>query len=97
MQDFAATAMYEVSPSVGYSTESAGAYEPDFDASTLAQDVRPPWSDFAENVNFTAGDIQDWNLDQLYSFEDIQGADPLLANRRFIQEYDERGNNFAGF
>ncbi|TVY81438.1 Transcriptional activator protein DAL81 [Lachnellula suecica] len=98
IQDFAATGINEVSPSVGYSaTESGGFYEPDFEGSTLAQDIRPPWSDYAENVNFTAGDIQDWNLDQLYNFESAQGVDPLLASRRFIQEYDERGNNFAGF
>jgi len=97
MSDPTATGMNQVSPSTGYSTESVGVYEADFDASILAQDIRPTWSDFAENVNFTAGDIQDWNLDQLYNFEDVQGVDPLLANRRFIQEYDERGNNFGGF
>ncbi|TVY29666.1 Transcriptional activator protein [Lachnellula hyalina] len=97
ISDPTATGMNQVSPSTGYSTESVGVYEADFDASILAQDIRPTWSDFAENVNFTAGDIQDWNLDQLYNFEDVQGVDPLLANRRFIQEYDERGNNFGGF
>lgn len=95
--DFGMAAMNEVSPSVGYSTESAGVYEPDFDTSGLTQDIRPAWSSFANNVNLTAGDIQDWNLNQLYDFDTIQGLDPIYTNRRFIQEYDERGNNFAGF
>ncbi|TVY17500.1 Heterokaryon incompatibility protein 6, OR allele [Lachnellula arida] len=46
-------------PSAGHSTESAGVCEADFNTSILAQDIRPTWSDFAENVNFTAGDIED--------------------------------------
>lgn len=96
-QDLAVAGMNEVSPSAGYSTESAGVYEAEFETSTLAQHIRPSWSDFGENLNFNAGDIQDWNLDQLYNFENVDEIDPLLANRRFIQEYDERGNNFAGF
>lgn len=97
MQGFAVTGMNEVSPSVGYSTESAGVYEADFEGSTLTEDIRPVWSDVAGNLNFNPGDIQDWNLDQLYNFETAEGVDPLLANRGFIQEYDERGNHFAGF
>jgi len=88
----------EVSPSIGASTENAYGYEigPETVVSNHT-DTRPNWGDFAGNVNFTPGDIQDWSLDQLYSFENFQVAEDILATRRFIEEYDETGNNFAGF
>jgi Fungal specific transcription factor domain len=90
----------EVSPSIGTSTENAyGGYE--FEQAEVAMgnhnDHRPSWTDFAGNISFTPGDIQDWSLDQLYNFENFQVAEDILATRRFIEEYDESGNNFAGF
>ena len=89
----------EVSPSVGNSTDSAYPYEPDFNGGGLqvTRDTRPTWAGLATSVNFTAGDVQDWSLDQLYNFESFQGVEDALANRPFIEEYDEAGNNFAGF
>jgi hypothetical protein len=63
----------------------------------MSNDTRPTWSGFAGNINLTTGDIQDWSLDQLYNFETFQATEDLLASRRFIEEYDETGNNFAGF
>ncbi|KAE9375089.1 hypothetical protein N431DRAFT_334802 [Stipitochalara longipes BDJ] len=88
----------EVSPSIGTSTETAYGYEISTEAAVSNHiDTRPNWTDFAGNVNFTPGDIQDWSLDQLYNFENFQVAEDILANRRFIEEYDEAGNNFAGF
>lgn len=88
----------EVSPSVGTSTENAYQYEQDIPGPTMMHtDTRPPWSNFANNINFTPGDIQDWSLDQLYNFENFQVAEDIFASRRFIEEYDETGNNFAGF
>jgi len=44
-----------------------------------------------------AGDVQSWSLDQLYNFENVQGIEDILGNRRTVQEYDESGNFFAGF
>ncbi|KAH8687921.1 fungal-specific transcription factor domain-containing protein [Tricladium varicosporioides] len=102
-QDFnsASAGLNEVSPSVGYSTESVGIYDQDPEPGQFGQENNlPPWTDFAENVNFSSGDIQDWGLDQLYNFESVpgmQGAGTVGSSRRFVQEYDERGNNFAGF
>jgi hypothetical protein len=89
----------EVSPSVGNSTENAYPYEIEYTPSgtTLAPDIRPAWSGFAETVNFTPGDVQDWSLDQLYNFENIPGIEDVLGNRRVVQEYDETGNTFDGF
>jgi hypothetical protein len=91
--------MNEVSPSVDYSTESLGAYEQDIESSAnqMAQENLPQWSDFSNHVNFTSGDIQDWGLDQLYNFETIPNINPAIPGRPFVQEYDERGNHFAGF
>jgi hypothetical protein len=91
--------MSEVSPSVGTSTENAYPYESEPVGSGIdtSNDTRPTWSGFPRNINFTSGDIQDWSLDQLYNFETFQATEDLLANRRFIEEYDETGNNFAGF
>jgi hypothetical protein len=90
--------MNEVSPSVGNSTENAYPYEAEFPtAGFLSADSRPPWSGMSDIVNFTAGDIQDWSLDQLYNFQNMQGAEDALRNRRIIEEYDETGNKFAGF
>ena len=87
-----------VSPSIGTSTENAYGYEMGTEATASDHiDSRPVWADFAGNPNFTPGDIQDWSLDQLYNFENFQVAEDILANRRFIEEYDEAGNNFAGF
>jgi hypothetical protein len=85
----------EVSPSIGTSTS----YEVDRTEATVGNhhDPRPNWTDFGTNINFTPGDIQDWSLDQLYNFENFQVAEDILASRRFIEEYDETGNNFAGF
>jgi hypothetical protein len=91
----------EVSPSVinSHSTENAYTYEVDYApmGMTLAPDIRPPWSDFSDNVTFSAGDVQDWSLDQLYNFETMPGVEDILRNRRIVEEYDESGNNFAGF
>jgi hypothetical protein len=89
----------EVSPSVGNSTENTYQYEAEFSGTgfTPGPDTRPPWAGFADTVNFTAGDVQDWSLDRLYNFENIQGIEDILGNRRIVQEYDETGNNFAGF
>lgn len=80
-----------VSPSVGYSTE------PESIGLNLGQESLPLWSDFADSVNFVSGNVQNWSLDQLYNFETIEGSDPIAANPRFVQEYDERRNHFAGF
>jgi len=88
----------EASPSVGTSTENAFQYDQDIVGTAMAPtDTRPAWSGFANNVNFSTGDIQDWSLDQLYNFENFQVAEDIFASRRFIEEYDETGNNFAGF
>lgn len=80
-----------VSPSVGYSTE------PESIGLNLGQENLPLWTDFADSVNFVSGDVQDWSLDQLYNFQTIEGSDPIAANPRFVQEYDERSNHFSGF
>lgn len=102
MQDFGQPyfGSNEVSPSVGNSSaENAYNYEAEFAGTgfTPVPDTRPSWVGFADNVNFTAGDVQDWSLDRLYNFENIQGVEDILGNRRIIEEYDETGNNFAGF
>jgi hypothetical protein len=91
--------MSEVSPSVGTSTDNAYPYESELvgPGMNMSNDTRPTWSGFASNINFASGDIQDWSLDQLYNFETFQATEDLLAGRRFIKEYDETGNNFAGF
>lgn len=89
----------EVSPSVGTSTENAYPYEADYtstgmtpqDSSSSAQ--QPPWSGFES----FSSDVQDWSLDQLYNFENMQSIEAILGNRRVVQEYDESGNRFAGF
>jgi len=85
----------EVSPSI----ETSTSYEVDRTEVTAGnhRDHRPNWTDFGTNINFTPGDIQDWSLEQLYNFENFQVAEDILASRRFIEEYDETGNNFAGF
>lgn len=88
----------ELSPSVGTSTENAFQYDQDISGTAITTaDARPAWSGFANNSNFSPGDIQDWSLDQLYNFENFQAAEDIFASRRFIEEYDETGNNFAGF
>lgn len=89
----------EVSPNISTSTENAYPYEVEYASTnmTLAPDIRPQWSGFSENVNFTAGDIQDWSLDQLYNFDNMPSIEDILGNRRIVEEYDESGNNFAGF
>jgi hypothetical protein len=90
----------EVSPSVGYSTESIGLSEQEIDPSinnVMGQENLPQWTDFANHVNFTSGDIQDWGLDQLYNFETFSDINPAIPGRPFVQEYDERRNHFAGF
>ena len=87
----------EVSPSVGHSTESTYPYDTEFAGTGFTPDNRPSWAGFANPVNFTAGDVQDWSLDQLYNFDDMHGVEDMLGNRRTIQEYDETGNIFAGF
>ena len=76
----------EVSPSVGTSTENAYSYETEY-----AQTGMTGFD------NFTSGDVQDWSLDQLYNFENMQSIEDILGNRRVVQEYDESGNIFAGF
>jgi hypothetical protein len=99
-QEHSKEAMNEVSPSVGYSTESMGPYEQEMDAAVnqpIGQDNLPQWTDFANHVNFTSGDIQDWGLDQLYNFQTLPNLNPAIPGRPFVQEYDERGNHFAGF
>lgn len=63
-------------------------------------DTRPTWSHLpvSSAVDFDSGDIQDWNLDQLYNFENFPLAEDVLSHsRRFVREYDESGNAFAGF
>ena len=90
----------EVSPSVGNSSnENTYNYEPEFTGTgfTSGSDTRPSWADFPDTVNFSTGDVQDWSLDRLYNFENIQGVEDILGNRKIIEEYDETGNNFAGF
>jgi len=86
----------EVSPSVGTSTENAYPYEAEYTHTGMASgpDLRPPWT---EIDNFTPGDVQDWSLDQLYNFDNMQSIEDILGNRRIVQEYDESGNIFAGF
>ena len=99
MQDFGPPyfGTNEVSPSVGNSTENAYSYDTEFAGTGFTPDTRPQWAGFADTVNFTADDVQDWSLDQLYNFENFQGVEDMLGNRRTVQEYDETGNNFAGF
>ena len=91
--------MSEVSPSVGTSTDNAYLYESELVGlgMNISNDPRPTWSGYTGNINLTSGDIQDWSLDQLYNFETFQATEDLLASRRFIEEYDETGNKFAGF
>jgi hypothetical protein len=86
----------EVSPSVGASTENAYPYEAEYASAdiTMAPDMRPPWTGFD---SFTPGDVQDWSLDQLYNFDNMQSIEDILGNRRIVEEYDESGNIFAGF
>jgi hypothetical protein len=86
----------EISPSVGTSTENIYPYEQD-PGFVIPTDSRPSWSSFSNNISVNTGDIQDWSLDQLYNFENFQVAEEMFASRRFIEEYDETGNNFAGF
>lgn len=90
----------QVSPSIGTSTENAYIeYEFERKEPVMGHhnDHRPSWTDFAGNITFAPGDIQDWSLDQMYNFENFQVAEDILATRRFIEEYDETGNNFSGF
>jgi len=88
----------EASPSIGTSTENTYSYEAEYAGpTTLASDIRPPWSEFMDTGHSTAGDGQSWSSDQLYNFENIQGIEDILGNRRTVQEYDESGNFFAGF
>ena len=86
----------ELSPSISSHAYSYHNISPS--ANEFSQDIptnlQLPWS---ENLNYIPGSIQDWSLDQFYGFENFQVADDMLAGRRLIQEYDERGNNFAGF
>ncbi|KUJ17850.1 uncharacterized protein LY89DRAFT_732561 [Mollisia scopiformis] len=96
IQDFDQNLSVKNSPSVATSTENMYQYDQD-SGFNMSTDHRPSWSTFANNVNFTAGDVQDWSLDQLYNFENFQVAEEMFASRRFIEEYDETGNNFAGF
>ncbi|KAH8749605.1 fungal-specific transcription factor domain-containing protein [Hyaloscypha finlandica] len=98
MLDASPVFLKNISPSIGTSTENAFGYEMGTEAGVTNHiDTRPNWADFAGNINFTPGDIQDWSLDQLYNFENFQVAEDILATRKFIEEYDETGNNFAGF
>lgn len=91
----------EVSPSIGTSSiieNQYNGYEESVGPTMNSNDPRPAWSNFsAHNTNFTSGDVQDWSLDQLYNFDNFQVAEDIFASRRFIEEYDESGNNFAGF
>jgi len=89
----------EISPNVSTSTENAYPYEVEYASNNmaLAPDVRPQWSGFSDNVNFTTDDVQDWSLDQLYNFDNMPNIEDILGNRRIVEEYDESGNNFAGF
>lgn len=90
-------------PSIGtshsHSTATKNAYNAyDQDIETAMTDQRPAWfNPSAHNTNFTSGDVHDWSLDQLYNFDNFQVAEDIFASRRFIEEYDESGNNFAGF
>lgn len=86
----------EDSPSIGTATKNTYPYE-QVPIYNVSNDLRPNWSSFANNVNFAPDDVQDWSLDQLYNFENFQVAEDLFASRRFIEEYDETGNRFAGF
>jgi hypothetical protein len=89
----------EVSPSVGDSTENAYPYEMDFAGNrfTPGSDTRPALGGFADTVHFNTGHVPDWSLDQLYNFENLHGIEDVLGNRRMVEEYDEAGNDFAGF
>lgn len=90
----------EASPSVGGSTENAYPYDMEYGSTggmPLANDIRPAWPGFSESMNFSAGDVQDWSLDQLYNFESMPAIEDILGNRRGVREYDERGNTFDGF
>lgn len=82
----------EVSPSVDNSTDNAYPYDIEYTAEAL--DLRPQWTGFS---NFTSGDVQEWSLDQLYNFDNMQSIEDILGNKKVIQEYDESGNIFAGF
>ena len=67
---------------------------------TTPQEDRTTWSNLAVegNVDFGNAEIQDWNLDQLYNFENFPLAEEVLNHsRRFVREYDESGNAFSGF
>lgn len=99
MQDIGQPYFGGVSPGVGHSSENAYSYEAEYSGTgfTPGPDTRPPWAGFADAIDFTAGDIRDWSLDQLYNFENTQGVQDARGNCRIIEEYDETGNNFAGF
>jgi len=89
----------EASPSIGASTENAyNPYDQDLESAISGRNSRPVWTNFsAHNTNFTSAVVQDWSLDPLYNFDNFQVAEDIFTSRRFIEEYDESGNNFAGF
>ena len=64
-------------------------------------DTRPSWNELVQSNGFTfnGNDVQDWNLDQLYSFENFPLATDVLSHsRRYIQEYEEENlEAFSGF
>lgn len=86
----------EVSPSVDHSNAYPYDVEDSGTGFTPGLATRSPWDGFVDTVNFTAGDVRDWSLDQLYDFENTQGVQDDSGNRRAMEEYDKAGNNFAG-
>jgi hypothetical protein len=85
------TAINEVSPMASIVTTSStdhysGVYDQDMDSNT-------EYAQQGQDVDY----VQDWSLNQLYHFENFQVAEDIFASQRFIEKYDESGNNFAGF
>ncbi|CZT01440.1 related to nitrogen regulatory protein [Rhynchosporium agropyri] len=88
----------EVPHSGGTFTENTFQYGRDTTAAPLATaDTRPAWSGFSNSVSCSTGDVQDWSLDHLYNFENFEVAETIFTSRKFVEEYDETGNNSAGF
>ncbi|XMA07909.1 hypothetical protein WAI453_000700 [Rhynchosporium graminicola] len=82
----------------GTFTENTFQYGRDTTAAPLATaDTRLAWSGFSNSVGCSTGDVQDWSLDHLYNFENFEVAETIFTSRKFVEGYDETGNNSAGF
>ena len=62
-------------------------------------DVHTSWSELANSSGLNFNGNENWNLDQLYNFENFPLASDVLSHsRRYVQEYEEENlEAFAGF